>query len=43
MTSKIIQSVTYDNYDDFQLVHLIFIQKIVSLFWGLFNEKLTLG
>jgi hypothetical protein len=42
MSSKIIQSVTYDNYDAFQLVHLIFLQKFVSLFWGLFNDKIDL-
>jgi hypothetical protein len=27
MSSEIIQSVTYDNYDDFQLVNSIFVTK----------------
>jgi hypothetical protein len=40
--NKIIESVTYDNYDDFQLVHLAILQKFVSLFWGLFNDKTDL-
>ncbi len=41
MSSEIIQSVTYDNYDDFQLVDFIFSQKIISLFWGLFNDEMS--
>jgi hypothetical protein len=39
MSSEIIQSVTYDNYDDFQHVNFMFSQIFISLFWGLFNEK----
>jgi hypothetical protein len=39
MSSEIIQNVAYDNYDDFQHVNFIFSQKIISLFWGLFNDK----
>jgi hypothetical protein len=42
MSSEIIQSVAYDNYDDFQHVNFIFSKKIVSLFWGLFNEETNL-
>jgi hypothetical protein len=38
MSSEIIQSVAYDNYDS-QLVNFIFSQNFHSLFWGLFNEK----
>jgi hypothetical protein len=30
MNSEIIQSVTYDNYDDFQHGNFIFSQKIIS-------------
>jgi hypothetical protein len=40
MNNEIIQSVAYD---DFQHVNFIFSQIFISLFWGLFNEKLTLG
>jgi hypothetical protein len=46
MSSEIIESVGYDNYDDFQHVNFISSQKFISLFWGLFNDemmKLTLG
>ncbi len=32
MGSEIIQSVAYDNYDDFQHVNFIFSQKNISLF-----------
>jgi hypothetical protein len=39
---EIIQSVAYDNYDDFQHVNFIFSQKFISLFWGLFNDKTNL-
>jgi hypothetical protein len=42
MSSEIIQSVAYDNYDDFQHVNLIFSEKIVSLFWRLFNDETDL-
>jgi len=41
-SSKIIENVTYDNYDDFQLVNFIFSQKVVSLFWGSFNGETNL-
>jgi hypothetical protein len=37
MSGEIIQRVAYDNYDDFQHVHIIF-----SLFWGLFNDETDL-
>jgi hypothetical protein len=30
MNSEIIQSVAYDNYDDFQLVNFIFSQNFIS-------------
>jgi hypothetical protein len=45
MSSEIIQSVAYDNYDDFQHLNLIFSQIIILLFWGLFNDEtdLTIG
>jgi hypothetical protein len=39
MSSEIIQSVAYDNYDDFQHVNFIFSQNFISLFLGLFNDK----
>jgi len=39
MNNEIIQSVTYDNYDDFQCVNFIFSQIFISLFWGLFNDE----
>jgi hypothetical protein len=39
MSSEIIQSVVYDNYNDFQHVNLIFSQNFISLFWGLFNDE----
>jgi hypothetical protein len=39
INSEIIQSATYDNYDDFQHVNFIFSQKFISLFWKLFNDK----
>jgi len=32
MSNVIIQSVAYDNYDDFQHVKFIFSQKFISLF-----------
>jgi hypothetical protein len=40
MNSEIIQSVAYDNYDDFQHVNVIFSQNFISLFWGLFMMKM---
>jgi len=42
MSSEIIQSVAYDNYDDFQHVNLIFSQDFISWFWGLFNDETDL-
>jgi hypothetical protein len=40
MSSEIIQSLVYDNYDDFQHVNFIFSQNL--LFWGLFNDEIDL-
>jgi hypothetical protein len=40
MSSEIIQSVTYDNYDDFQHVNFIFSQKFISVILGLFNNEI---
>jgi hypothetical protein len=40
MSSEIIQSVAYDNYDDPQHVNFIFSQIFISLFWGLFNNEI---
>jgi hypothetical protein len=42
MTSEMIQSVAYYNYDDFQYVNFIFSQNFISLFWGLFNDETNL-
>jgi hypothetical protein len=42
MSSEIIQSVTYDNHDDFEHLNFIFSQKFISLFWGLFNNETDL-
>jgi hypothetical protein len=39
MTNEIIESVAYDNYDDFQHVNFIFSQNFISLFWQLNNDK----
>ncbi len=48
---KLFTNVAYDNYDDyvayvayddFQHVNLIFSQKFISLFWGLFNDEIHL-
>ncbi len=38
----IIQSVAFDNYDDFQLLNFIFSQNLISLFRGLFNNETNL-
>jgi hypothetical protein len=43
MSSKIIQSVVCDNYNDFQHVNFIFSQNFILLFWGLFNDKTDLS
>ncbi len=42
MSSEIIESVAYDNYDDFQHINFIFSQIFISPFWGLFNEETDL-
>jgi hypothetical protein len=42
MSSEIIQSVAYDNYDDIHHVNLIFSQIIIFLFWELFNDETDL-
>jgi hypothetical protein len=42
MSSEIIQSVAYDNYDDFQHVNFISSPNFISLFWGLFNDEIDL-
>jgi hypothetical protein len=39
MSSEIIQSVAYDNFDDFQLVNFIFSQNFISRFWELYNDE----
>jgi hypothetical protein len=39
MSREIIQSVAYDNYDDFQHFNFTFSQIFIVLFWGLFNEE----
>ncbi len=42
MSSEIIQSVAYDNYDDFQDFNFIFSWNFISLFWELFNDEIDL-
>jgi len=42
MSNEIIQSVAYDNYDDFQHLNFIFSQIFISLILGLFNDKTDL-
>jgi hypothetical protein len=42
MISEIIQSVGYENYDNFHHVNFIFSQKFVSLFWGLFDDEIEI-
>jgi len=42
MSGKIIQSVAYNNYDDFQHVNFLFSLNFISLFWRLFNDKTNL-
>jgi len=42
MNNEIIQSIAYDNYDDFQHVNFIFSQNFSSLLWGLFNDETNL-
>jgi len=44
MSSEIIQSVAYDNYDDFQHVNFIYIYIFLYHFFGDYlMTKLTLG
>jgi hypothetical protein len=44
MSSEIIQSVAYDNYDDFQHVNFISSKKFISLLCeDYLTTKLTLG
>jgi hypothetical protein len=42
MSSEIIQSVAYDNYDDFQHFNFIFSQNFISLVWRLFKDETDL-
>jgi hypothetical protein len=42
MNNEIVQSVAYNNYDDFQHVNFIYSQNLIFLFWGLFNGKTNL-
>jgi hypothetical protein len=42
MSSEIVQSVAYDDYDDFQHINIIFPQNFISLFSGLFNDETNL-
>jgi hypothetical protein len=42
MSSEIIQSVAYADYDDFQHVNFLFSQNFISLFSGLLMTKLIL-
>jgi len=40
MKNEIIQSIVFHNYDDFQhATNFIFSQKIISAFWGLFDDE----
>jgi hypothetical protein len=43
MSNEIIQSVAYDNYDDFQHVSFIFSQNFIHYFEDDLMTKLTLG
>jgi len=43
VSGEIIQSVAYDNYDDFQHVNFLFSLNFISLFWGLFNDEIDLN
>jgi hypothetical protein len=42
MNDEIIQSVAYDNHDDFQHINAMFSQIFIPLFLGLFNDKTDL-
>jgi hypothetical protein len=37
MSSEIIQSVAYDNFEH---VNFVFSHYFISLFWGLFNDEI---
>jgi hypothetical protein len=41
-SGEIIQSTTYDNYDDFNMLTSYFSLNFISLFRGLFNEETNL-
>jgi hypothetical protein len=42
-SSEIMQCLDCNNNDDFQHINFILSQKIVSLFWGLFNHETNLS
>jgi hypothetical protein len=42
MSNEIIQSVAYDNYDDFQHMNVLFSQIFISLFLGFINDETDL-
>jgi hypothetical protein len=42
MSTEIIQSVAYNNYDDFQHVNFILLQNFISLFWESYNDETDL-
>jgi hypothetical protein len=42
MGNEIIQSVAYENYDDFQHINIIFAQNFISLFLGFLNDETDL-
>jgi hypothetical protein len=43
MSAKIIQSVAYDNYDDFQLVNFLLSLDFISIYEDYLMTKLSLG
>ncbi len=42
MRIEIIQSVSYDNYDDFQHINVVFSQIFILLFLGLLVDEIDL-
>jgi hypothetical protein len=42
MSSEIIRSLAYNNYDDFQHIKFILSQKFISLFWESYNDETDL-
>jgi hypothetical protein len=42
ITYETIQSIEYDNYDDFQHINIIISQNFISLFLGLLNDETDL-